>query len=318
MEIYSAEDYGGGMLLEPPDPAMDPLDLLISSTAEDPAARKPRPLDFVRAKMKELKNDNKRLRDRVADLEQTLSIVQTAQEWSMGNKMTPEQAEKMRDIKALLEQAKKAREDIQKFSEVSRQSLYEKLRACKNALRREREEKRDMKERLMHAFDHARSIREQHRILLQQRADEQGHFQDTVRDMKERHRRELKRLQGDPAAMESDRHDKLSHFGEQVIGELTALQQHLHEVRQETVNNVILEGEDMEDPTMVAGVAGATGGSLAGTGLPAGGSTGLAGSTVFSNAAGGETGGETGGEGQGDMAGEDFGAHGFSDDFDEG
>merc|ERR1719476_716102 len=102
--------------MDPPDP----LDLLIAHT-EDVGPRGPRPLDFVRAKFAELKRDNKRLRDRVADLEQTLSIVQTAQEWTVGKGMTPEQA-------------KKAREDLQNFSGSSRQALYEKLRACKNAL----------------------------------------------------------------------------------------------------------------------------------------------------------------------------------------
>lgn len=322
MQSYGSDDYGTGMLLDPPDPVnLDPLDLLISHT-EDSTAHRPRPLDFVRAKMKDLKNDNKRLRERVADLEQTLSIVQTAQEWTMTNRMSPEQAEKMRDIKGLLEQAKKAREDIQKFSEVSRQTLYEKLRACKNALRREREEKREMKERLMHAFDHARSIREQHRQLTQKRADEQEYWQDMVRDMKERHRRELKRLQGDTAAMESDRHDQLSHFGEQVIGELTALQQHLHEVRQETVTSVILEGEDLEDPALATS-AGATGESAPAGGAAEPPSAGEdAGDADIADAAGdaGEgLGAEdfAGSPGSGDARGEGFGTQGFSDDFEE-
>merc|ERR1712039_459206 len=103
------------------------------------------------------------------------------------------------------------------------------------------EEKREMKDRLLHAFDHARAIKEAHRKLSQQRIAEQEKWQDIVRDMKERHRRELRRLQGDGAVMEADRHDQLSHFGEQVIDGLTALQQHLHDVRQETVDSVILE-----------------------------------------------------------------------------
>mmetsp|Transcript_52318 Transcript_52318/g.167771 ORF Transcript_52318/g.167771 Transcript_52318/m.167771 type:complete len:310 (-) Transcript_52318:111-1040(-) len=242
METYGLEDVDDSMLLDPPDP----VDLLIAHT-EDSTGRKPRPLDFVRAKFQEMKKENKRLKERVLDLEQTLSIVQTAQEWSVSKKMTPEQAEKMREIKGLLEQAKKAREDIQKFSDTSRATLYDKLRACKNALRREREEKREMKERLMHAFDCARSIREQHRQLAQQRLEEQEQWQQQVSEMKERHRRELRRLQGDGAAMEADRQDKLSHFGEQVIGELSALQQHIHEVQQETVSNIILEGDDLGD-----------------------------------------------------------------------
>lgn len=277
-------------MLDPPDPGLDPVDMLISHT-EDGRAYKPRPLDFVRTKMKELKTENKRLKERVADLEQTLSIVQTAQEWTMGNKMTPEQAEKMREIKALLEQAKKARDDIQKFSEASRQSLYEKLRACKNALRKEREEKREMKERLMYAFDHARALREQHRQLQQQRADEQGQWQDTVRDMVERHRRDLKRMQKDHSGSAGlDQQSQFSQFGEQVMGELTALEHNLDEARQETVNAVILEG-DGDAPTGDVDL------------LVGGGDT-----------VGGDTLGGGSGVGGGD---DDFGAAGFSDDFEE-
>jgi len=236
------DDVAEGMLLDPPDP----LDLLIAHT-EDGINTKARPLDFVRAKFQEVKKENKRLKERVADLEQTLSIVQTAQEWTVGRGMSQEQKDKMREIKALLEQAKKAREEIQNFSGASRQAMYEKLRLCKAALKKEREEKRDMKDRLLHAFDHARAIKEAHRKLSQQRISEQEKWQDIVRDMKERHRRELRRLQGDGAVMEADRHDQLSHFGEQVIDGLTALQQHLHDVRQETVDSVILEGDGEHD-----------------------------------------------------------------------
>merc|ERR1719230_512016 len=128
----------------------DPVDVLLAMT-EDPARGKARTLDFVRVKFKTLKSENKRLRDRVADLEQTLSIVQTAQEWTVGKGMTPEQAEKMREIKSLLEQAKQARADMQNFSTNSKAALYEKLRSTKIQLKKEREEKAQMKERLLHA-----------------------------------------------------------------------------------------------------------------------------------------------------------------------
>merc|ERR1712211_56298 len=88
------------------------------------------------------------------------------------------------------------------------------------------------------------AIKEADRKVSQQRISEQEKWQDIVRDMKERHRRELRRLQGDGAVMEADRHDQLSHFGEQVIDGLSALQQHLHDVRQEIVDSVIFEGEE--------------------------------------------------------------------------
>eukprot|EP00913_Durusdinium_trenchii_P016881 g15871.t1 len=139
----SFEDVDDTMLLDPPDP----VDLLIAHTHADQAVNLgARPLDFVRAKMSELKKENSKLKSRVADLEQTLSIVQTAQEWTMGKGMTQEQAARMQEIKALLEQAKKAREEMQNFSSASRAALYEKLRTCKAMLRRERQEKLEMKD----------------------------------------------------------------------------------------------------------------------------------------------------------------------------
>mmetsp|Transcript_126925 Transcript_126925/g.406429 ORF Transcript_126925/g.406429 Transcript_126925/m.406429 type:complete len:280 (-) Transcript_126925:149-988(-) len=240
-----------GMLLDPPDP----LDLLIAHT-ESGVMSKSRPLDFVRAKFQEVKAENRRLKERVADLEQTLSIVQTAQEWTIGRGMTQEQKDKMKEIRGLLEQAKKAREDIQSFSGASRQAMYEKLRDTKAALKRERQEKQEMKDRLLHAFDHARAIKDQHRRLSQQRINEQEKWQDIVRDTKERHRRELRRLQGDGAVMEADRQDQLSYFGEQVIDGLNALQQHIGGLKQETVDSVIFEGGPEDDAPFDDGAGG--------------------------------------------------------------
>jgi chromosome segregation ATPase len=226
-------EAGGGVMLDPPDP----LDLLIAHT-ENSVIQKPKPLDFVRAKFQEMKKDNKRLKERVADLEQTLSIVQTAQEWSSGKGTTQEQRErmeKMREIKALLEQAKRAREEIQNFSGASRQSLYEQLRSCKAALKKEKEEKLEMKDRLLHAFDHARAIKDQLRQVSQQRQAENERWQDTIRDLKERHRRELRRL-GEGAAMEN----------EQVHEDLFTSQQNVWQVRGQTVGPALME-DDGED-----------------------------------------------------------------------
>ncbi|CAE8714799.1 unnamed protein product [Polarella glacialis] len=238
------DEVDDGMLLDPPDP----VDLLIAHThAEDPANQQSRPLDFIRAKLSDLKKDNKKLRERVADLEQTLSIVQTAQEWTMGKGMTQEQAHRMQEIKALLEQADRAKKEMQNFTGASRAAMYEKLRACKAALRREKQDKLEMKDRLMHCFDHARAHRDMHRKLARQREEEHETWNNFLKEMKERHQRELRRLAGDPAALASDRRDQLSHYGEQVMSELSALQQHLKEVRSETVDAVILEGDDFED-----------------------------------------------------------------------
>lgn len=241
--LYTHDEGDGEdeMLLEPPDP----VDLLIASTAEgDRGSQRVRPLDFVRSKLQDLKKENKQLKERVADLEQTLSIVQTAQEWTLGKGMSPEQAEKMREIRGLLEQAKKAREEIQHFSAASKQALFEKLKLCKNDLKRERQEKDLMKGRLLKALDFAKAVREQNRQLTETRKRENEQWQDHLRDMKDRHKRKLLRLQGDQGAQEADRHDNLKDFGEQVMGDLSALQQHLKEIRQETIDNVVMEGDE--------------------------------------------------------------------------
>ncbi|CAK9068005.1 unnamed protein product [Durusdinium trenchii] len=247
----SFEDVDDTMLLDPPDP----VDLLIAHTHADQAVNLgARPLDFVRAKMSELKKENSKLKSRVADLEQTLSIVQTAQEWTMGKGMTQEQAARMQEIKALLEQAKKAREEMQNFSSASRAALYEKLRTCKAMLRRERQEKLEMKDRLSHAFDHARAHRDAFRRLKQQRDEEQERWQQAWKEAKDRHRLELRRLGGDAAALQSDRQDQFGYYGERVLDDLLALQQHLKSVKERTVDMVLddeFPGElpELGDPT---------------------------------------------------------------------
>jgi hypothetical protein len=220
----------------------DPVDVLLAMTG-DPSGGKGRTLDFVRVKFKALKSENNRLRDRVADLEQTLSIVQTAQEWTMGKGMTQEQAEKMREIKGLLDQAKQAKADMQNFSANSKVALYEKLRSAKIQVKKERQEKLEMKERLLRAFDRARVIKEEHALAQERMDEERRSWEATVQQLRDRHKRELMRLQGEGAVMQADRQEQFSYFGEQVVQDLQQLQQHLREVRSKTVDNIILEVE---------------------------------------------------------------------------
>jgi len=222
---------------------VDPVDLLLASKEPD----KSRPFDFVRAKFLDIKRENRRLRERVASLEQTLSIVQTSQEWVLGKGMTQEQAEKMKEIRSLLEQAKRAREDVQNFSTVSKPALFEKLRACKAQLQKERDEKREMKERLVHAFDRARVIKEHHQQLIESQEGERKQWQELLRITKEKNRRAIARLHGDGALAGQDRQEIFSQFGEQVMQDITALQQHLKDVRRETVDDIMLEGEDLDE-----------------------------------------------------------------------
>ena len=101
-------------------------------------------------------------------------------------------------------------------------------------------------DRLMHAFDHARAHRDAYRRLKQQRDDENERWQQAWKETKERHRLELRRLHGDPAAMQSDRQDQFSYYGERVLDDLLALQKHLRDVKERTVDTVVLDGEDLE------------------------------------------------------------------------
>merc|ERR1712183_1073153 len=94
------------------------------------------------------------------------------------------------------------------------------------------------------------------RRIVQGRDQERVGWQDRVREIKERHHRELLRLQGDQAALASDRQDQLSTFGEQVMSELSALHQHLKEVRQETVDTVLVEDDGNEEFDYNAKLAG--------------------------------------------------------------
>jgi len=238
-DLAEEDEDGDEMLLDPPDPT----DLLLAHSKEGLPGG-PRPLDFVREKLRGLKAENARLHERVQDLEQTLSIVQTAQEWSVGKGMTKEQIDKMNEIKLLLEQAKKAKEEIATFSSSSRQNLYEKLRSCKLALRKEREEKREMRTRLVGAFESVRRMRAVAEKVEQQRATDQARWQEDIRGLKEKHLKEMRRLSS--GAMASSAHsDQLTQFNEQMIGELTAMQQHIHVVKEDTIDAVVLEGDSV-------------------------------------------------------------------------
>merc|ERR1719473_2481041 len=166
--------------------------------------RADRPMDFVRLRFKKLKEENKDLKNQVADLKHTLAIVQTAQQWSQGNLMSQDQAQKVKEMTMLLQQAKAARDDAANFSKVGKAALYEKLRTYKNALRKEREEKREMKERLANAFEHARVIKEENKKLAEKQRREREGWQEMIRVMKDKQRKELAKLQGEM----SNRDDK--------------------------------------------------------------------------------------------------------------
>merc|ERR1711920_364697 len=158
--------------------------------------------------------------------------------------MTKDQIDKMNEIKLLLEQAKKAKEEIATFSSSSRQNLYEKLRSCKLALRKEREEKKEMRTRLVGAFESVRKMKAVVEKVEQQRAIEQAKWQDDIRGLKEKHLKEMRRLNSG-GAVASAHSDQLTQFNEHMIGELTAMQQHIHVVKEDTIDAVVLEGDSV-------------------------------------------------------------------------
>eukprot|EP00747_Dinoflagellata_sp_TGD_P162330 gnl/TRDRNA2_/TRDRNA2_179800_c0_seq1.p1 gnl/TRDRNA2_/TRDRNA2_179800_c0~~gnl/TRDRNA2_/TRDRNA2_179800_c0_seq1.p1 ORF type:complete len:266 (-),score=85.70 gnl/TRDRNA2_/TRDRNA2_179800_c0_seq1:67-864(-) len=224
----------------------DPMDLLLASTEPDPSA-KPRILDFVRVKMKELRAENAQLKERIVDLEQTLQIVQSAQAWALEKELTEEQARKFQDIQALLTQAKRAKEEMANFTTAGRTALYEKLRFAKNALKKEKEEKREMKERLIQALDHMRQLKAANARVQEKQAAETRYWQDVIQNLKEKHKRQLTKLQGAEGAEYAQRDQMMSTFGEAMMDELSQLQRHVAEVKTETVDKVLLEGDEEID-----------------------------------------------------------------------
>lgn len=104
----------------------------------------------ARRKFRELRREKAGLEERVKDLEHSLEIIQTAQAWSLGSgSIRHEQAQKIKEVTSLLLQAKKARQDAINFSKIGKGALFEKLRTQKNMLLKERQEKREMRERLV-------------------------------------------------------------------------------------------------------------------------------------------------------------------------
>eukprot|EP00391_Amoebophrya_sp_Ameob2_P009584 CAMPEP_0178998576 /NCGR_PEP_ID=MMETSP0795-20121207/9585_1 /TAXON_ID=88552 /ORGANISM="Amoebophrya sp., Strain Ameob2" /LENGTH=252 /DNA_ID=CAMNT_0020691261 /DNA_START=316 /DNA_END=1074 /DNA_ORIENTATION=- len=221
------------------DGAPDAIDGLLGKGL-DPDGQQ-RLLDFVRRKFRVLTNEKKELMDRVQDLEHSLDIIQTAQAWSLGNQMSHQQAQKVKEVTSLLLQAKKARADALAFSKVGKPALFEKLRVYKNQLNREKAEKKEMRERLIQAFEQAKVIKEKHQKLEEKRRKEREIWQQMIRQMRDKHYREFDKLKielGEHDVQKQERLQQLGNFGEKVMAELQNLQEHLSYVKAETIENV--------------------------------------------------------------------------------
>jgi hypothetical protein len=226
---------------------LDPIDQLQAGAAAP--GREGALMDFVRQKVNTLSKENKELHARVADLESTLAIVQTAQKWSEENTMTPEQAAKVKEVTALLMEARTARQEALNFSKVGKGALYEQIRQLKTTLKKERGEKKEMKQRLANAFQHSKQIKDEHvRLVAKQEQERQG-WRKLIRKVQDRHRDEIGQLQqavGSQAEQAQQRMKQVNQFGERVMKELTQLQDHLHGVKEDTMAGVLSDEE--EDP----------------------------------------------------------------------
>lgn len=219
----------------------DAIDMLLYQTHDVSAGKNTRVLDFVRKKVRKIQQEKKDLEERVKDLEHSLEIIQTAQAWSLGNSMSHEQAQKIKEVTSLLLQAKKARQDALNFSKIGKGALFEKLRVYKNMLQKERQEKKEMRDRLAQAFEQARFIKEKNKQFEAKRKKEREIWQQMIRQMRDKHYREFEKLKKELGEYDVQKHERmrqLGNFGEKVMKELQNLQEHLNYVRQETIDNV--------------------------------------------------------------------------------
>ncbi|CAD7968642.1 unnamed protein product [Amoebophrya sp. A25] len=221
----------------PDEGDLDAIDKLLGNGEN----RQPRLLDFVRRKFRGLMQEKKELQERVKDLEHTVDIIQTAQAWTLGNQMSHAQAQKVKEVTSLLLQAKKARQDALNFSKVGKAALFEKLRVYKNQLNREKAEKKEMRDRLIQAFEQARIIKDKNAKIEEKRKKEREIWQQMIRQMRDKHYREFDKLKkelGEHDVQKQERMHQLGNFGEKVMEELQNLQEHLSFVKAETIENV--------------------------------------------------------------------------------
>merc|ERR1719408_220732 len=129
------------------DGPLDPIDHLRAS-AQFPPTGDGKIMDFIRKKVNTLTAENADLMQRIADVEATLAVVQTAQQWSEENFMSAEQAAKVKEVTNLILEARQAREEALTFSKVGKGALVEQIRQYKTELKKERQSKREMKQRL--------------------------------------------------------------------------------------------------------------------------------------------------------------------------
>merc|ERR1712146_849129 len=117
-------------------------------------------------------------------------------------------------------------------------------------LKKERTEKREMKQRLVNAFEHSKKIKDQHQHLLDKVEKERLGWKRLIRKVQDRHREEIAFLQvkvGSQSEAAQERMRQVNEFGERVMAELTSLQDHLHGVKEDATAGELSDDEGLPD-----------------------------------------------------------------------
>lgn len=163
--------------------------------------------------------------------------------------MTPEQAAKVKEVTALIMEARTARQEAMNFSKVGKGGLVEELKFTKMELKKERREKKEMKQRLQSAFAHSKNLKESHAGNVERHKIEREGWRKLLRKMQDRHADEvlaLKEAVNTQTVTAQQRMVQVNEFGERVMKELTMLQEQLHGKEAET-KDLLASGEPDSD-----------------------------------------------------------------------
>merc|ERR1712118_292737 len=96
--------------------------------------------------------------------------------------------------------------------------------------------KREMKQRLLHAFNQARVLKEEHAAFLEKQQEERLGRDKLLQKVRERHRAEMEQLEhavSKQTEQTQKRMEQVTSFGERVMADLNELQEQMRMVRDE-------------------------------------------------------------------------------------
>merc|ERR1711937_497616 len=115
-------------------------------------------------------------------------------------------------------------------------------------LKKERQSKREMKQRLLNAFNQARVLKEEHASFLEKQQEERLGRDKLLQKVRERHRAEMEQLEravSKQTEQTQKRMEQVTSFGERVMADLNELQEQMRIVREEHYEQ--LEDDDEDD-----------------------------------------------------------------------